>query len=285
MASMVRPIRSSAISYRAPVSPARPYATLAVIALTLAIAAAGCHRKSAADYLAAAESAQQQNKLDAAVQDYVEALKLEPRNLAAHIALARLYVNRSQWGPADEQYRAATALDPTSIDAHTGLATVLTNMGRRADAITELRTVVGLDPQNAQAHLALARLLEQDPARQADAQQEYGKASAIDPTLASPIAAATPAAAPAMPPMTTASKGMPASPPAAAPGLKIKAVNKKFHLFADSPVYQDPNSASTVVAQVHNHKYVNVIGVTGDWLQIKLKNGTVGFIPMKAVGE
>ena len=76
---------------------------------------------------------------------------------------------------------------------------------------------------------------------------------------------------------------MPASAPATAPALKIKAVTRKFRLFADSPVYRDPNGASTVLAQVHKSKYVNVIGISGDWLQIKLKDGTVGFIPMKTV--
>jgi len=36
------------------------------------------------------------------------------------------------------------------------------------------------------------------------------------------------------------------------------------------------------VAHVHKHKYVHVIGITGDWLQVELKTGVVGFIPISA---
>jgi hypothetical protein len=34
-----------------------------------------------------------------------------------------------------------------------------------------------------------------------------------------------------------------------------------------------------VLAQVHLNKCVNVIGTTGDWLQVRLRTGIVGFIP------
>jgi hypothetical protein len=37
-----------------------------------------------------------------------------------------------------------------------------------------------------------------------------------------------------------------------------------------------------VVAHVHRRKYVQVIGIAGDWLQVKLKTGVVGFIPISA---
>jgi hypothetical protein len=37
-----------------------------------------------------------------------------------------------------------------------------------------------------------------------------------------------------------------------------------------------------VVAHVKRRTYVDVIGITGDWLQIKLPSGKIGFIPTHA---
>lgn len=59
----------------------------------------------------------------------------------------------------------------------------------------------------------------------------------------------------------------------------ITAVQERFHLLADSPVYEGP--ASPVLAQVRLDRYVNVIGTTGDWLQVRLRTGIVGFIPAR----
>jgi hypothetical protein len=42
------------------------------------------------------------------------------------------------------------------------------------------------------------------------------------------------------------------------------------------------NNTSPVVGQVHRGKFVHVTGIAGDWLQVKLRNGTVGFIPVTA---
>ena len=38
----------------------------------------------------------------------------------------------------------------------------------------------------------------------------------------------------------------------------------------------------TVVAHVHHGRFVHVTGIQGDWLQVTLRNGTVGFIPVSA---
>ena len=47
-------------------------------------------------------------------------------------------------------------------------------------------------------------------------------------------------------------------------------------------MYLNPDPTSTTIAQVRRKKYVHVTGIAGDYLQIKLKNGTVGFIPVAA---
>jgi hypothetical protein len=52
-----------------------------------------------------------------------------------------------------------------------------------------------------------------------------------------------------------------------------------------SLVYENPDSASPVLAQVHLDRYVNVIGTTGDWLQVRLRTGIVGFIPAQVAEQ
>jgi hypothetical protein len=47
-------------------------------------------------------------------------------------------------------------------------------------------------------------------------------------------------------------------------------------------VYQSPDATSSTIGQVRRRKYVHVTGIAGDYLQIKLKNGTIGFIPESA---
>ena len=69
---------------------------------------------------------------------------------------------------------------------------------------------------------------------------------------------------------------------AGAPAPKVKPLNKLFLLTKDSPVYQGPDPTTAVVAQVRSKKYVHVTGLAGNFLQIRLKNGTTGFIPVSA---
>ncbi len=45
-------------------------------------------------------------------------------------------------------------------------------------------------------------------------------------------------------------------------------------------IHGNPDNTSATVGNVRHRKYVRVIGIAGnDWLQIRLKDGTVGFIP------
>jgi hypothetical protein len=83
--------------------------------------------------------------------------------------------------------------------------------------------------------------------------------------------------APASPPdpaATTTAAGAPSAAPS------IKPIKKRFLLSRSSPVYQQPDSTSAVVTHVKSRTHVNVIGISGDWLQVKLPSGKVGsFLP------
>ncbi|HVB81166.1 MAG TPA: tetratricopeptide repeat protein [Candidatus Binataceae bacterium] len=286
----------------------RALAFAAAAALSVGLLA-GCHHgESVGDYLSAGDAAMQKTELPQAEQNYQAAvraapndprahvalgnlyvfeqkpalaqgefmrvLELEPANAAAHSALGGLYESQSQMGAAEEQFRAAVALKPADPSYRLQLGSLLAKAGRPAMAETELRTAIGLQPKNAQAHLALANLLNTTPNGKAAADAEYAEVRALDPHLlpAPPAVAATPAAEGA------------AAPPAA-PGVKrstLKPLNRKFRLTKNSAVYQGNDSSTSVVGQVHRGHFVHVTGIQGDWLQITLRNGTVGFIPVTA---
>jgi tetratricopeptide (TPR) repeat protein len=284
-----------------------PMAVGILATAAIALALSGCHKKSADDYISAGDSAVQAQKLDEAEGDYKQAvdlapndarphaalgnlyllehkdaaaqgefmrvLELDPKNAPAHMALGNLYNQQAQYPMAEAQYRAAIAIEPSRSNYHADLGAVLAKEGKPADAQTELRTSIGFDPKNAQAHYQLGNLLATTPGHEAEAKAEYDQAHQLDPKLVPPE--------PVTPPAVSATEA-PAGPATAS---KVKPVNpaRLFLLTHDSPVYANPDATSGVVGNVRHKKYVHVIGIAGkDWLQVRLKNGTVGFIPTSA---
>jgi tetratricopeptide (TPR) repeat protein len=280
----------------------------AVLALGLMT---GCHHETADEYLAAGDTAMQKTELPQAEQNYQAAakaapddprvhvalgnlyvfeqkpalaqtefmrvLELTPGNAAAHSALGGLYESVARLGAAEEQFRAAVALKPADPGYRLQLGSLLAKAHKGGWAEIELRTAIGLQPKNAQAHLALANLLSASPNGKAEADAEYAEVRALDPHL---LPAPPPTAVEPAPGGESA-----ATPPAAAPEgkqFKLKPVNRKFKLTKDSPVYQSADSSTAVVGQVHHGHFVHVTGIQGNWLQIRLRNGTVGFIPVAA---
>jgi tetratricopeptide (TPR) repeat protein len=278
---------------------------------------AGCHGESASDYLSAGDAAMQKGQLPQAEQNYqaaakaapndprvhvalgnlylfeqkptlaqsefMKVLELEPANAVAHSALGEIYESQSQMGAAEEQYRAAVALKPADPAYRLQLGSLLAKVNKLIWAESEIRTAIGLQPKNARAHLALANVLSAIPSAKTEADAEYAEARALDPHLMAPTppVAGTPApAAPAANPAEAA-----AVPAPAAPGgkrAKLKPLNRKFKLTKDSAVYQQPDGSTTAVGQVHRGHFVHVTGIQGNWLQVTLHNGTVGFIPVSA---
>jgi tetratricopeptide (TPR) repeat protein len=277
----------------------------------MALLITGCHPKTAEDDMAAGDRAVQAGKLPEAEADYqsavsaapsnprphvalgkvyvleqkndpaelefMKALDLDPRNPEAHAALGGIYAAQSRPELAEAQYRAAVAIVPTNTDYRLALGSVLQKEGKLGQAESEFLTAIGLEPKNAHTHLALADLLNAEPGHGTEAQAEYAEVRSLDPSLV-PAPEATPAIAAATP-----SPSMPTAPaPVANPAPKLRTVNRKFLLTHDSPVHQSADASSPTVAQVHRRRYVHVIGIEGNWLQIKMRNGTIGFIPISA---
>ncbi|MGC2302755.1 tetratricopeptide repeat protein [Candidatus Binatus sp.] len=291
-------------------NPARTWAIVAAGAMILI--GTGCHHKSVDDYLAAGDAAMQSTKLSEAETDYQEAakiapndprvhialgnlyvfehkpsdaqiefmkvLEIDPKNAATHVALGNLYNDQNERGLAENQYRASVALEPDRADYHLDLGEILRLEGKNAAAEDQIRTAIGLSPKDAKAHLALANLLATEPGRATEANAEFDEVRALDAKLMPAPAATTAATAPPAEPDTTTAS----APPAAGAAPQIKPLNKLFLLTKNSPVYQNPDETSTTIGQVRRKKYVHVTGIAGDYLQIRLKNGTTGFIPVSA---
>jgi tetratricopeptide (TPR) repeat protein len=208
--------------------------------------------------------------------EFMKVLEIDPKNAATHVALGNLYNDQNQRGLAENQYRAAVALEPDRDNYHVDLGEVLRLEGKTAAAEDQFRTAIGLSPKDAKAHLALANLLASEPGRATEANAEFDEVRALDSKLMPAPAATTAAVAPPEAPATTTAS----APPGVAP--QVKPLNKLFLLTKNSPVYQNPDQTSSTIGQVRRKKYVHVTGIAGDYLQIRLKNGTVGFIPESA---
>ena len=282
---------------------------IAAVGLAAALVLSGCHRKSAEDFLAEGDAALQSTKLADAEKAYEQAvalapndprvhialgnlyvfdhkpgpaqiefmkvLEIDPKNAATHVALGNLYADQNQFGLAENQFRAAVALEPDRGNYHLILAEALSKSGKLNDAEAQIRTAIGLSPKDAHAHLALANLLTNQPSRATEANAEFDQVRALDPKLLP--APAAPATATAGEPGTTAGTTA-----ASGSAPKIKPLNKLFLLTKNSSVYQSPDATSAVIGSVRRKKYVHVTGITGEFLQIKLKNGTTGFVPVSA---
>ncbi|HKD66553.1 MAG TPA: hypothetical protein VKB84_06905 [Candidatus Binataceae bacterium] len=233
----------------------------------------------------------------AAENEYTKVASLQPLNALSRASLAKLYSARSQWSSAENQMRAAVVLNPASAEYRRQLALILNQRRQLGQAEIELRTAVGLSPGDARLHLALANFLITLPNERNAADEEFARVRQIDPSLLpatsapAPEAAAPPSeaagAAPAAPPPapSVASAPPPAAPisgTAASAANPVRPLNRKFLLTHNSPVYQNADAGSPVLAQVHRRKYVHVTGIAGSWLQVTLRNGTVGFIPSSA---
>jgi len=277
------------------------------LALVICLALFGCSHKSADDYLKDGAAAQRNSQFAQAEVDYQAAIKaapddaraylalgqlyasekkpeqaqpelnkaleLAPKDPATHAAIGGVYATQSELGLAENQYRAAVALEPAGADYRLALGRILQQGQKYGAAEVEYRTAVGLAPKNAKAHLALADLLNIEPNRQQEAQAEYATARALD-------SGAVPAAAPS--PLAAAPAPNPAA--ATAPPPRLTPFKHLFLLTQNSPVYESTNPGARVIAQVHRGKKVHVTAITTDkkWLQVRLKTGVVGFIPVTA---
>lgn len=86
-------------------------------------------QKHAARLVQMAERLRNRGMLDAAVDQFNEAIALDPRGVGALIGLGHVWAEKGEPDKALEQYRAALKIEPGSLDARLGIAFVLLERG------------------------------------------------------------------------------------------------------------------------------------------------------------
>jgi len=89
---------------------------------------------------------QRQGLWGKAEQGFLQALRLNPRDLDAATALARLYERQGQCRKAKQRYLEALRIDPQAIDIHLGLAYCYHKEGLVRQASEEIRKALQIMP-------------------------------------------------------------------------------------------------------------------------------------------
>jgi serine/threonine-protein kinase len=100
-----------------------------------------------------------QGKLDEAIAESREALRLRPDYADAHITLGAALESLGKLADAVAEFREALRLKPDAAAAHNNLGTALREQERRDEAITEFREALRLKPDDPEAHNNLGKSL------------------------------------------------------------------------------------------------------------------------------
>ena len=90
-----------------------------------------------------------QNRLDEAIRQYREAIRLKPDYAEAHNNLGAAFLNKGQTAEAIGQFKEALRLKPDDAQAHNNLGAALLNQGRTDEAISQFQEAIRLKPDDA----------------------------------------------------------------------------------------------------------------------------------------
>ncbi len=125
-------------------------------------------------------------RLDDAISQYEEALRLWPDSAEMHIDLGNaLSDSPGRLNDAIAHYEEALRLNPNHYGAHIGLGNALLNVpGRINDAIRQFEEAVRLKPDIAEGHFNLGNTLSRVPGRLNDAIAQFEEALRLKPDFA-----------------------------------------------------------------------------------------------------
>src|SRR5256885_16011828 len=90
-----------------------------------------------------------------AVDEYKEAIELDPESPDAHLNLGMTYADQDRREEAKEEFKAALELDPDDPVARHELAALLMDEADYRGALAQLNEAVRLDPEKYESHLDL----------------------------------------------------------------------------------------------------------------------------------
>lgn len=115
---------------------------------------------------------EQAGRIEEAVAQQEDALRVDPRAVQAHINLISLYGRLGRYDKAAEHYKAALAIDRGRADLHYNYGVLLLRQGRRDEAEAAFEQALRINPYHAEAHTNLGSLFEQE-GRLNDALQQF----------------------------------------------------------------------------------------------------------------
>ncbi len=124
-------------------------------------------------------------KLEDAEKSYLEAIRIKPDYINAHLNLGISRMRRGLNAEAEEPFREILRLRPDHADAHLNLGTVLYRQERYAEAAEAYRELLRVDPDRASGHYSLGLALQQLGQREG-AQAEYEQALKLKPDYSEP---------------------------------------------------------------------------------------------------
>ena len=101
----------------------------------------------------------EQNRLDEAMAEFREVLRIDPQDADGHHSLGNALARKGRLGEAVEQFHEALRIRPDHAKAHYDLGTALARQGELDNAVLHFRQAVRYDPRNASAHYNAGRIL------------------------------------------------------------------------------------------------------------------------------
>jgi tetratricopeptide (TPR) repeat protein len=91
-------------------------------------------------------------QIDGAIQNYAEAIRLNPRFAMAHLNMGTALIGKGQTSEALSEFAEALRIDPASALAHINMGTLLVRTGDQEAALVHYREAARLAPDDAGVH-------------------------------------------------------------------------------------------------------------------------------------